>query len=334
MPLFSIIIPVYKVENYLHKCVNSVLSQNYEDYEIILVNDGSPDNCPQICDEFGANDKRIKVIHKVNGGLSDARNAGIKLARGEYLMFLDSDDYWEGNIHLGNIAKILENDKIIDSILFRCKHFYTNSNKVSDRNISAPSSNTIKDENLKLIKMVKYGSQSSSACLRVVKTSLILENNIFFVNDLIGEDSDWFIHLCLFIKKQIEYPESFYVYRQNRSGSITSLITPKVFSDQLYIIDKWNTYLDNNKVDEKLDLAIKGFLAYMYCILILKLSQSSKMNYDLFYDKILERKKILNFSLNNKSIIIKNMIFFFGMKRTIKLLGFLYLFIDKIRTNI
>lgn len=333
MPLFSVIIPVYKVENYLHKCVNSVLSQNYEDYEIILINDGSPDNCPQICDEFAANDNRIKVIHKTNGGLSDARNAGIKAAKGEYLMFLDSDDYWDGNIHLGNIAKILENDQIIDSIFFRCKHLYSSLNRIDDRNILAPSTNSIKDENHKLIQMIKYGSQSSSACLRVVKTSLILENNIFFVDDLIGEDSDWFIHLCLFIKKQIEYPETFYVYRQNRLGSITSEITEKTFNDQLYIIDKWNAYLDETDIDKNLKLAIRGFLAYLYCILILKLSQTSKMNYNLFYDKIKKRKKILNFSLNNKSVIIKNMTYFFGMKGTVKLVGFLYLIIEKIKKN-
>lgn len=92
--MISIIIPVYKAEAYLNACVESVLCQTYQNFEIILVDDGSPDNCPQMCDDFVARDARIRVIHKENGGLSSARNAGINAAKGEYLAFLDSDDLW------------------------------------------------------------------------------------------------------------------------------------------------------------------------------------------------------------------------------------------------
>lgn len=92
--LISVIIPVYKVEAYLTACVESVLAQTYENIEIILVDDGSPDGCPKMCDVFANRDSRIRVIHKGNGGLSSARNAGIDVAKGEYLAFLDSDDLW------------------------------------------------------------------------------------------------------------------------------------------------------------------------------------------------------------------------------------------------
>lgn len=92
--MISIIIPVYKAEAYLNACVESVLCQTYQNFEIILVDDGSPDNCPQMCDDFVARDARIRVIHKANGGISSARNAGINAAKGEYLAFLDSDDLW------------------------------------------------------------------------------------------------------------------------------------------------------------------------------------------------------------------------------------------------
>lgn len=95
VPLCSVIIPVYNVEQYLHTCVDSVLAQNFENFEIILVDDGSPDNCPQICDEYAAKDNRIKVIHKKNGGVSSARNMAIDNANGEYITFLDSDDFWQ-----------------------------------------------------------------------------------------------------------------------------------------------------------------------------------------------------------------------------------------------
>lgn len=92
-PLVSIIVPVYKVESYLRRCLDSVISQTYVNLEIILVDDGSPDNCPQICDEYAEKDKRVVVIHKKNGGLSDARNAGLDICKGEYISFVDSDDW-------------------------------------------------------------------------------------------------------------------------------------------------------------------------------------------------------------------------------------------------
>lgn len=92
MPQISVIVPVYKVEAYLRECIDSILSQTFSDFECILVDDGSPDKCPQICDEYALKDFRVKVIHKKNGGLSDARNAGIDIAQGEYLTFVDSDD--------------------------------------------------------------------------------------------------------------------------------------------------------------------------------------------------------------------------------------------------
>lgn len=91
--LISIIVPVYKVEPYLNKCVQSIVDQTYKNLEIILVDDGSPDHCPQMCDNWAAQDERIKVIHKENGGLSDARNIGIETAHGRYITFVDSDDY-------------------------------------------------------------------------------------------------------------------------------------------------------------------------------------------------------------------------------------------------
>lgn len=92
-PLISVIVPVYKVEPYLRRCVDSILSQTYTHLEIFLVDDGSPDNCGKICDEYAQKDNRIKVIHKKNGGLSDARNVAIDVAKGEYITFVDSDDF-------------------------------------------------------------------------------------------------------------------------------------------------------------------------------------------------------------------------------------------------
>ena len=93
MSLISVIVPVYNVEKYLEACIDSILQQTYEKIEIILVDDGSTDSCGKICDEYASKDSRLKVLHKGNGGLSSARNAGIKVATGEWITFIDSDDY-------------------------------------------------------------------------------------------------------------------------------------------------------------------------------------------------------------------------------------------------
>lgn len=108
--LISIIIPVYKVEEYLEKCIESVLKQTYTNLQIILVDDGSPDNCGKICDEYAKKDSRIEVIHKVNGGLSDARNVGIAKAKGKYIGFVDSDDYIKEDMYEILINLIKEYD--------------------------------------------------------------------------------------------------------------------------------------------------------------------------------------------------------------------------------
>lgn len=113
--LVSIIIPVYKVENYLHRCVESVLNQSYTNIEIILVDDGSPDSCPGICDEYETKDSRIKVVHKVNRGLSSARNSGIEIMKGNWVTFIDSDDYISKNAieKMVYVARITSSDLVI-----------------------------------------------------------------------------------------------------------------------------------------------------------------------------------------------------------------------------
>lgn len=103
----SVVVPVYKVEKYLRRCVDSLLNQDYGNYEIILVDDGSPDNCPVICDEYDLKEKIIRVIHKENGGLSDARNVGVNNAKGKYIIFVDSDDYVERN-HISSLYSLIE----------------------------------------------------------------------------------------------------------------------------------------------------------------------------------------------------------------------------------
>ena len=130
-PLISIIVPIYNVEAYLAKCINSIINQTYGNLEIFLVDDGSPDRCGLICDEYAKQDARIKVIHKKNGGLSDARNVAIDVAKGEYITFVDSDDY-VANDYVESLYKlILENDAQMS--ITRCIPFFEGTNPVHIR---------------------------------------------------------------------------------------------------------------------------------------------------------------------------------------------------------
>ena len=113
MPLVSVIVPVYKVEYVVKNCIESILNQTFTDFELILVDDGSPDNCPKMCDDYAKKDSRIKVVHKENGGLSDARNAGMKVATGEYVSFIDSDDYISLDFYEILLQTMIDNDSDI-----------------------------------------------------------------------------------------------------------------------------------------------------------------------------------------------------------------------------
>jgi glycosyltransferase involved in cell wall biosynthesis len=110
IPKISVIVPIYKIEMYLHQCIDSILAQSYSNLEIILVDDGSPDNCGKICDDYAEKDNRIKVIHKENGGVSSARNAGLDIATGDYISFVDGDDYVNNNMMEILLDNIISND--------------------------------------------------------------------------------------------------------------------------------------------------------------------------------------------------------------------------------
>ena len=118
MDTISVIVPVYKVEKYLDRCIESIVNQTYKALEIILVDDGSPDNCPEMCDNWAKKDNRITVIHKENGGVSSARNAGIGIATGKYIHFVDSDDWLELNAYKTIMEEVLNNEMVVFSAFF------------------------------------------------------------------------------------------------------------------------------------------------------------------------------------------------------------------------
>ena len=270
MPEFSVIVPVYKVESYLSTCVESILYQSYQEFELILVDDGSPDNCGQICDNYAGSDPRIRVVHKKNGGLSSARNAGLDIAVGKYVIFVDSDDYWDDNLALEHIHKNLAETNA-DLLVFHAKRFYEDHNKFTYiLNMDVDRNRVIDTDSNSAIKyLLKNNIYRAAAWNKVVRKEIIDAHHMRFKEGYLSEDMDWCGDLLLYCERFDFYGNPLYVYRQQRSGSITSGKNKKLVSDKLFMCEKGYkqaiTLRDQDK--EKAEL-LAGYYAYEYSVLL------------------------------------------------------------------
>lgn len=210
---FSVLIPVYNVEKYLKQCLDSVLAQNWENIEVILVDDGSTDNSGKICEEYAANDYRIKVIHKKNEGLLLARRTAIKEATGDYFMFLDSDDYWEEGL-LGSVSAIIDKYNC-DLVLFNYKNVYLNKQEKNEslfENESVFEGETKKE----IYKIALEGTELNNLVLKIVKKDIvdIYDDYREFKDVSNAEDAMQSAPLLVKAKKIVYLDECFYCYRK------------------------------------------------------------------------------------------------------------------------
>jgi len=244
MPKVSIIVPVYKVEKYLERCVCSLQNQTLQDIEIILVNDGSPDNCPGMCDQFAAHDSRIKVIHKKNGGLSSARNAGMKKAQGKYIGFVDSDDDVEPDM-FSSMLEEAENNAA-DFVMSDYIRILSNGERalVSTRLRSGVYEKAdLKREIYPALIMgenVDYGPILSVwHCM--YNREFLKVNNITFANDVIWSEDNLFSAIVGYCANRFVYMKGkgLYHYYQN-PGTITTSYRPGA----LEVYKKMNRYLE------------------------------------------------------------------------------------------
>ncbi len=314
---FSIIIPVYNVEHYLTKCVESVLAQSFNSYEIILVDDGSPDNSGKICDTYAAQDNRVKVLHTVNGGSSDARNKGLSVATGQYVIFLDSDDYWDDASALSQLYLSLT-QKLSDILLFNCKDFDCSQNRMFrnradyDLNVFNQSKNEI------LTYLLQHNLFPGAAWILTVKRSLLKEHHIQFIKGHKAEDIDWLLHIFTIAKGINAINADFYVYLKNRSGSITSAVDDKGVAGILYAISQWKGIFINT------GNPMISVLQYQYLILIMNLSKGGMLA--RYRKDIIKHKDLLDsrFSTTNNNKIASRIIEIFGFKNGALLLSWLY----------
>lgn len=216
--MISVIVPIYNVEALLPKCIESICNQTYSNLEIILVNDGSTDSCGDICEKYGKEDKRIIVINKENGGLSDARNAGLKLAKGEYIAFVDSDDFIVEDSYETLIEEAIENN--LDIVVANALVIKENGNSTSilKKNISG---NLVISGIDFMCQSIQKNSFHACVWMNLYKKELILENSLYFQKGLLHEDEEWTPRVFLEAKRVKYIDFSFYMYLI-RDGSITN----------------------------------------------------------------------------------------------------------------
>lgn len=297
MPKLSIITPVYKVERYLPKCIDSILSQKFSDFELIIVDDGSPDNSGHIADEYKKKDPRIKVIHKENGGAPSARNAGIDCAKGEYLYFPDSDDWLDADYLK---ALIDEGDETnADLVISGFVMEYHDKNKSQSYSVSVPRAN-YNNQNQVRLNLHKYFNNMMIAVPwnKLYRTDYIKKNNLKFPN-IKWDDLHFNMEVIRNIDRVAISDSTGYHFLRARPGSETTLVFDKVlykkrkeqFEHILSVYSQWGVLSETS-----ISTTIYGYYSsrLVQCIVELSISNSE--------DKISQIRALLNDNLTKLAL--------------------------------
>ncbi len=255
----SVVVPVYKVEKYLDKCIKSLIKQTHSNIEIILVDDGSPDNCGKICDQYSIKDNRIKVIHKENGGLSEARNFGLDSAKGKYVLFVDSDDYIEEDA-VEKLFKYSEKNNL--EVL--CGNAYQ-INGQDKKIIKAGNSGAIIKNGVDFfVENISDNSYIAAVWLRLYNTSFLKANKMYFEVGLLHEDEQWTPYTLLAASRVGYVDYTFYNYII-RDGSITqSQDREKHIEDVIATCNELVEYINQSNYTRKQRKLIKDYYARLY----------------------------------------------------------------------
>ena len=290
MPKVSVIVPIYNVEKYLEKCINSLLSQTLEDIQIILVNDGSKDNSGNIAKEYEQNNKdRVIYVEKENGGLSDARNYGLKYATGDFIAFLDSDDYIEKNAYEEMYNKAIEEN----ADYVECDFIWEFPNKIRvDKQY--PYKN--KKEMLSFVRVVAWN--------KLIKRQLITDNNLEFQKGLRYEDVEFTYKLIPFINKftYVDKPFIHYVQREGSIANVQNERTAEIFT----VLDNVIEFYKKNNIYEKYrDELEYNYARYLLCS---SLKRMCKIKDKTIREKLLTEsweRLNLNFPNWKENVILK-----------------------------
>ena len=300
MPQISVIVPVYNVEKYLSRCIDSILAQTFTDFELILIDDGSPDNCGKICDEYAAKDKRIKVIHKKNGGLSDARNIGIDNSRCEYLTFIDSDDWIATDYLLIMYQNMIEYDVDISAVNL---HKEYNSKFEKPCEIQEGLYEGI--ESLKFLYEKESSMYADVACAKLYKKKLF--QKIRYPIGKIHEDA-YTTYKLYFNAKKVYFSKSDLYFYYQRNDSIMNEKFSLNRVHEYYVYKERADFFKENKLEDLFLINEKTNLACIYSLTIKikqgKFSKKEKRKwFKIFREDIKQNYKYLLKNATKKQMI-------------------------------
>ena len=271
MPFISAIVPVYNCQDVLHRCIDSVLSQSFTDFELILVDDGSTDESPCLCDAYSINDSRVRVIHRQNGGTSAARNTGIDAARGSYLVFLDNDDEWISEHSLKHVADRLKQTNP-DVLVFLSKTLWENNGKLQGRspNLSSHPENpdyplVPDDTESSLANLVDEYYFGAAVWCKAIKRSFIEGNHIRFPEGMRNEDFDFSFCLLRDLSTVDFLNEYVYIWHRGRGITLSSGLPSRSSAlDLAKLIELRGTEVGaQNETRQK---ALKSYLSVFYSV--------------------------------------------------------------------
>lgn len=271
--LISIIVPVYNSEKYIEQCITSVLNQCYKKIELILIDDGSTDLSGQICDTYAKKDKRVVVIHQTNQGVSKARNKGVEVSKGNWIMFVDSDDWIDSQL-LSKVGKYLSGE--YDIVFFGYRETFVN--QTVNKAVGSKNSVLLADElNLLILKNINKnfkldrsleGIKVSVPWGKVIKKELLTKNDIHFIPDLYGEDMVYNLYCFKYASKAFFISEAMYNYRQ-RQVSLYNGYRENIEKDLEYQFDQIQEFVSEYKSEELYNRALRArkMINYMYIVL-------------------------------------------------------------------
>ncbi len=311
---FSLILPIYNVEKYLKECVDSILAQTFNDYEVILVNDGSTDSSPEICDEYVEKHSQIKVVHKQNGGQSTARNRGFGEAEGEYIVFLDSDDFICDHDFLKCLYEKTKNKPDIISYKY-CK-FYDDKKEFGSCNYTFGDIGDHEDIATQMEKLVRKDAFFCSAWSKAVRRELLEENDIKFDENSRCEDMDWYFNVITKAETMAFLDKTIIAYRQ-RENSVTAQKSLKTFDDFIKFLDTWYPKIKELADNRKNPLFSAMAKLYTNLMLIYVDISDGKC-----YEKLKKFSSLLKHTLNPRVKKISLAYKILGLKATLTLLKF------------
>jgi glycosyltransferase involved in cell wall biosynthesis len=292
---FSIVIPIYNVESYLGECIDSILDQTFTDFELILVDDGSKDRSSNICDKYAEKDNRIKVVHKENGGQALARNIGTNLAQGQYLIYIDSDDYIAENTFLEDIHNKAGNGT--DIICYKFKKYYDKTSRMAECGFSIPEFSTTDSMEKRVECLVINDAFYCAPWTKAIKLAIIRDNNVRFKDGLLSEDQDWYYNV-LFNANSIEgIDKSYIVYRQRRN-STSNFWKIKNLTDTISIIKSWKTKIESSEVNSDYKIALLNSLAKLYCNLLIGYSRYKNTEKKKYYCELKALSDLMKYHKN------------------------------------